>query len=485
MDNAQADPKPSRRDILKLGASTIGGLAVAPGLLRVDSTAQPAAHRRPNLVILTSDGHRPDALSFSGNRILETPNLDRIGREGISFRNSFVVNALCLPARATLLTGLYSHTTGAVDNGDQQQPANPPGIPLRFPIVSDLLREAGYEVAFCGKSHVKDALRDRYWDYYFGYHGQALYFRCKIAEGRKGQIGEDRPYEDYVDDVVTEKAVAWLREKREKPFCLFLWFYAPHRPFMRPRHYLDLYDGVNIPKPGTFDDDLRGYPGKPRALVESDNKIGAYADVRSLEEITKNYYVGVKTVDDNVGRLFQALGETGQMDDTAVLFTSDHGFFLGEWRLFDKRFMHEPSIRVPFLLRYPKLVKGGLSAEAMVLNLDIAPTMLDLAGVTVPKQMQGLSLVPFLRGDKPEWRKDWLYEYYEDPCPGMVRRNRGVRTERYKFIHYYEPPEEFELYDLQEDPGELRNLFGDPRYSELIEQMRRRIQDLRRETGDV
>jgi arylsulfatase A-like enzyme len=167
------------------------------------------------------------------------------------------------------------------------------------------------------------------------------------------------------------------------------------------------------------------------------------------------------------------------------MFSADHGFFLGEWRKYDKRFMHEPSIRTPMLIRYPRMARAGATVSQMVTNLDIAPTFLELAGVQVPQRMQGLSMVPFLKGETPKtWRKDWLYEYYEYPGPHNVRKNRGVRTDRYKFVHYYEAPEEFEMYDLQEDPGELHNLYGDPRHAALAGELRRRIDELRQETGD-
>jgi arylsulfatase A-like enzyme len=469
-----------RRSFLKTGAATVGTMALRSGPLR------PAAARRPNFIFMTTDGHRPDALSLNGNRILQTPHFDRIGREGIQFGNSFVLNALCLPSRATVLTGLYSHNTGCVDNQGRE-------IPKDVPLFTDLLREAGYEVALFGKAHVK-GLGERNWDYYFGYPGAATdYFWPVIVEGAHGQVEPAKTYEGYVEDVVTERAIRWLKQPRDKPFCMMFWFQSPHAPFFRPRRLLDLYNGIPIAKPGTFDDDLKGYPGKPRAFAEADNVIGTYVRhsttssncARSLEEMVKDYYAGIVAADENAGKLFQALSDTGQVDDTVIMFSSDHGFFLGEWRKYDKRFMHEPSIRTPMLVRYPRLIRAGSSASRMVLNLDIAPTFLELAGVRVPESMQGRSLVPFFKGEEPRnWRRDWLYEYYEYPGPHNVRKHRGVRSERYKLIHYYEPPEEFELYDLQEDPGELRNLYGDPGHAGLAGELRRRIEELREATGD-
>jgi arylsulfatase A-like enzyme len=475
----------SRREFLKKSASAAGGLALAQG--GESQVPNSDSRRRPNFVFVMTDGHRPSALSLTGNPIVKTPNFDRIGREGIQFRESFVINGLCLPSRATALTGLYSHTSGCLDNGERE-------IAPQIPMFTDLLRAGGYEVALFGKAHVKD-LGKRYWDYYFGFpHPATDYFWPQIEQGARGTVNPAQTFPGYVDDVVTDHALAWVQQRREKPFCLLLWFQSPHAPFFRARRHLDLYNGIPIPKPATFDDDLKGYPGKPRAFAEADNKIGTYAlhtltrdnCARSLEEVTKDYYAGIVLADENMGKVFEALGNMGIVDDTVILFTADHGFFLGEWRMYDKRFMHEPSIRVPLLIRYPRLVKpGSVVADRMALNLDWAPTFLDLAGVRVPAQMQGRSLLPWLRGEQPaHWRKDWLYEYYEYPGPHNVRKHRGVRTERYKLIHYYEEPQEFELYDLQEDPGELRNLYGDEQHAQLARELMNRITELRRETGD-
>ena len=469
---------PLRRSFLKSGAGALGSMALRGGA--------PAANGRPNLVFMTTDGHRPDALSLNGNPIVQTPNFDRIGREGVQFTNSFVINALCLPSRATVLTGLYSHTTGCVDNNDRE-------IPHNVPLFTDLLRDAGYEVGVFGKAHVK-YLGLRNFDYFFGYPGASTdYFWPVITEGVNGKLSPPKVYDGYVEDVVMDRAIRWLKQPRDKPFCLIFWFQSPHAPFFRPRRLLDLYSGVTIPKPATFDDDLKGYPGKPRAFAEADDVIGTYSRnsrtksncARSLEETVKDYYAGIVAADENAGKLFQALTDMRKLDETCIMFSADHGFFLGEWRKYDKRFMHEPSIRTPMLVRYPGMIRAGSTAPEMVLNLDVAPTFLELAGVAVPPSMQGRSMVPMLRGERPhDWRKDWLYEYYEYPGSHDVRKHRGVRTERYKFIHYYEAPEEFELYDLQEDPGELHNLYGQPRAAGLGRDLRQRIDELRRETGD-
>jgi arylsulfatase A-like enzyme len=436
----------------------------------------------PNLVFFLGEGLRFDEFSFAGNTILSTPNMDRIAREGFVFRNAFVINALCLPSRATLLTGQYPHTTGAVSNVEGT-------IPKQFKLISDVLHGAGYETAFIGKSHVKGALKDHYWDYYFGFVGQADYYRPVLTEGIRGQYSEPKQYSgEYVDDLLTRKAIEWLKQKHDKPFCLFLWFYAPHAPFYRPKRMVNLFNGVAIPKPSTFDEDLTDYAGKARATAQADNQIGSAEvgtdDPRSLEELVKDHYAGVESNDENVGLVLKELERQRILDRTAIILSSDHGFFLGEHHFYDKRLMYEPSIRIPMILRYPVRIKAGGSSEKMALNLDVAPTILDLAGVAV-METRGKSLMPIMEGKTVnDWRTDWLYEYYEYPGWENVKPCRGIRTERYKLIQYFLPPEEFELYDLQVDPDEKHNLYGDPQYKELANKLRARLDELRKETGD-
>jgi len=443
-------------------------------VLAVLTTLAPAAAgggpRRPNFVFFLTDDQRADAMSCAGNPILRTPHLDRLAREGVRFRNAFVTNALCAPSRASFLTGLYSHAHGVPDNKNRQ-------IPADIPLVSDLLRKAGYEVAFCGKSHLAGALRNREWDYYFGYQGQGNYLQPRIAEMQDGRIGPDQPHEGYMDDVVTDRALAWLKGRRDKPFCLFLFFKAPHRSWTRAPRHADLFRDAVIPRPDTYAEAAQGHPGKPRAFARADNKIGNAPDVQSLDFV-KDYYATLTAVDENVGRVLAALDETGLQDRTAVVFSSDNGFFHGEWGLYDKRLMHEPSIRVPLLVRYPGVTRPGATDDHMVLNVDLAPTFLALAGLPVPAAMHGRSLAPLLRGERPDWRKGWLYEYFEFPGAHSVAQNRGVRTERWKLIHYFEPPEEWELYDLQADPGERRNLAADPAHAATLATLRARLQEL-------
>lgn len=485
-------PKLSRRELLKLGAGGLGGMAVADaapaGAAASGSPAPDAAipgpratPRRPNFLILMGDGIQPGEMSAAGNSIIQTPNLDRIAHEGMRLQNTFVTNALCAPSRGTVLTGLYSRRNGVIDNKSRS-------IGTGIPIFPELLRQQGYEVAFGGKSHVRGALRDYYWDYYIGYHMQQPFINAPIAEGIDGKVGRDQIIEGYSDDILTSGMTGWLEGRREKPFCACLWLKAPHEPFIPPRHLAMLYDGVKIPKPDTFDEDLKGYPGKPRAFANCDNKIGTDSTgVCTLEALVKQHYAATVGFDENVGRVLKVLEQSGKLDDTVVVLTADHGYFLGEWHFMDKRLMHEPSIRVPLLVRYPSLVKAGSLDARMALNLDLAPTVLDLAGVEIPAAMQGRSLRPLLEGNtSAPWRSDWFYAFYEYPGPNMVPKNRGVRTERYKLIEYWEQdPKQYELYDLQNDPGERHNLYGEPQFAGLSQELTKRLYDLGRETGEI
>jgi arylsulfatase A-like enzyme len=466
----------TRREFMQCSLA-FAGTALASSVAGV-AGAQTKA-KRPNLIFFFGEGQRADALSIAGHPILKTPNHDRIGQEGIRFRNAFCTNALCAPARATALTGMYSRSTGALSNEHLNTPL-PPDIPL----FTDLLREAGYEIAILGKVHARNGVEERHWDYYFGHNDPGNnYVNPFFKEGRKGEIGPEKQYHNvYPDDLTVDRALAWLEEDRgDKPFCLLVWFVAPHEPFFRARRHFDLYRETVIPKPATFDDDLKGYPGKPKSFVDAQNKIGTTAThvaCGSHEGVVKDYYAGLVAVDDNIGRILGYLEKKNILDDTAIVQSSDHGYFLGEWRLFDKRLMHEPSIRVPLMIRYPKRIPAGTVRDEMVLDTDLAPTFLDLAGVRAPAHIQGKSVLPLARAADPFFRQEWFYEYFEWPNPEAVRPHRGIRTERYKLIHYVMEPQEFELYDLANDPGETQNLYGQPQYQTLQQDLWTRLQTL-------
>ncbi|MFO0814470.1 MAG: sulfatase [Gemmatales bacterium] len=443
------------------------------GLLLVPPSGY--SQERPNLVIMMCDDQRADAMSCAGNPVIKTPHMDRLAKEGMMFTNMFVTNALCAPSRASLLSGLYSHANGVLDNFGK-------AVPQNIKLLPEYLREAGYEVAFCGKSHMKNALRDRPWDYYFGYKDQGRYIDPIIAEGVDGK---DQVYPGYMDDVITDHAIRWMKKPHSKPFCLFLFFKAPHRQWVPAPRHKDLYADVAIPRPGLWN---HSGAGKPRAFLMAANMFGQFPDTKDFDGMVRDYYRTITAVDDNIGRVYTALSEMKQLDQTVLLHTSDNGFFLGEWQRFDKRFMHEPSIKVPLLVRYPKLVKSGSTSDKMVINVDLAPTILELAGVKELPTMHGKSFKSLLSGEAVPWRKDWYYEYHEYPDNSHnVQKMRGIRTEEYKLIHYYDPPErfteEFELYDLKNDPEEKVNLAGRPAMKAVRDKLLARMKELRVELG--
>ena len=464
-----------------------------PTLVLAALAAPAAAAERPNLVVMMTDDQRHDFMSCAGHPFLKTPNMDRIAKEGYRYTNAFVTNALCAPSRATLLTGQYSHLNGVRDNmGTRLNPA--------APWLPDELRKLGYEVAFCGKSHVPGHFRDKTWDYYFGFQGQGNYLKPQMAEsGPDGKIGPDKPYDGWIDDVVTDKALAWVKKPRTKPFALFLFFKSPHRAWHPAERHKQRYAGDAVKKPALWDD---AGQGKPRAFLQAANMIGQYPDTKDYDGMIRDYARCITGVDDNVGKVLDTLNDMKIADATAVMYTSDNGFFLGEWQRFDKRFMHEPSIRVPLLLKLPAaLAKShlppGTRPDAMVINTDIAPTLLDLAGGAAPKAMQGRSVVPLVRtppaGPLPPEMKPrdaWYYEYFEFPDPSHnVEKQRGVRTAKWKLIHYYDPPfrfgAAFELYDLEKDPEERVNLANRPAYQATVKELQAKMAELRKELGST
>jgi arylsulfatase A-like enzyme len=460
---------------------------------------------KPNIIVMMTDDQRHDFMSCAGHPFIKTPSMDRLAREGYRYTNMFVTNALCAPSRATLMTGQYSHANGVRDNLGSKLNPDAPWLP-------DELRKLGYEVAFCGKSHVPGHFRDKTWDYYFGFQGQGNYLKPVIAEsGADGKLGPDKPYEGWMDDVVTDKAIEWVKKRQEggkgepaggsptkakKPFALFLFFKAPHRAWQPAPRNKDLYADAVVKKPALWDDPGMG---KPRAFLQAANMFGQYPDTKDYDGMIRDYSRCITGVDDNVGKVLTALDASKLADDTAVMYTSDNGFFLGEWQRFDKRFMHEPSIRVPLLLKLPKALNGylpiGRNLDPMVLNVDIAPTVLELAGGAPPKAMHGRSVLPFALippagppapGMIP--RDAWYYEYFEFPdVSHNVQKHRGVRTTKWKYIHYYDPPfkfrEEFELYDLEKDPEERVNLANRPMMQATVKELQAKMEQLRKDLG--
>ncbi len=416
-----------------------------------------------------TDDQRWDGMSCAGNPVLKTPNMDRIAAEGVRFENMFVTTSLCGPSRASFLTGRYVHNHGVRRNGEELSKNQ-----RTFP---ELLKDVGYETAFIGKWHNTDLGRGRGFDYTFGFKGQGRYHNPVISEN----FGPEKEYEGHVTDILADHAIKYLEKDHEKPFCLLLWFKAPHRSWQAAKRFENLYEDTKMPEPSSFHDD---YEGRPEAVKNTDMRIGDFDDVPDLDTFLRNYYRTLAGVDENVGRVLDTLDRQGFTENTVVVYTGDNGFFLGEHHFFDKRLMYEPSIRVPLLVRYPRMIKAGTTNPEMILNVDLAPTILALAGITVPVEMDGKSAKSLLEGKSVTWRTDFLYEYYEYPAVHSVRKNRGVRTKRWKYIHYFEEPEEFELYDIQNDPEEMNNLYANPAFADVVTQLRERMAELRRDLRD-
>ncbi len=466
----------SRRDFARAGAAAaLGALAVqvkSEGAETVDPNAD-----RPNVIFFMTDDQRWDSLSRAGNPFLKTPNMDRIASEGAYFTNSFVTNSLCGPSRATCLTGKYSHNNGVRINEGT--------FPLdEVTVLERARRECGYRTAFVGKWHNKPWGRDRVFDYYFGFRGQGQYIDPLIQENQE----PEKEYKGWVEDILADHTLEFIRKSaaEKKPFFVCHWFKTPHQVCTPAERHKDLFKDVVFPKPATFETD---YAGKPRAVREADMKIGGegtYSYVKDWQEFMRNYYRVLVGVDENVGRILDELDRLGLTENTLIIFTSDNGYFMGEFNFFDKRLMYEPSLRIPMLIRYPRRVRPGTVIDRFALNIDFAPTIMDYAGLMIPREVDGRSLRPLLEGDNPcDWREDFLYEYYAYPDWHMVRPNKGVRSKRWKYIEYYDfPDHEFELYDLQNDPQELHNLYGKPEVKEAQAMMARRLYELRLQSGD-
>ena len=471
----------SRRDALRrlglLGAASMWGV----GRSHAESAGK--GQRKPNILFIMSDDHAAHALSCYGSRINTTPNLDRIAKGGMRLENCFCTNSICAPSRAAILTGKYSHLNGVKTNRDRFD-----GGQQTFP---KLLQRAGYQTAMVGKWHLKSPPTG--FDYWNVLPGQGAYNDPVLIE-----MGEKKKRTGYVTDLITDFAIRFIEDRDpDRPFCLMCHHKAPHRNWIPDKAHADMYTDREIPVPDTFDDDYSGRGTAAHAaemridkhLTPKDVKIappdGLTADELKhwkYQRYMQDYLACIASVDDNVGRLLDYLDESGLAEGTIVVYTSDQGFFLGDHNWFDKRFMYEESLRMPFLVRYPGVVKPGSAHDALVLNVDFAPTFLDVVGAPVPEDMQGRSIQPLLRGTRPkDWRQSMYYQYYEFPGAHSVRPHYGVRTQRYKLIHYHGELDEWELFDLEEDLHELRNVYGDPAYAETVRTLKAEIKRLRQE----
>jgi arylsulfatase A-like enzyme len=460
------------------------------------------SRRRPNIVFIMSDDHARHAMTCYGSRVNETPNLDRIASEGIRLDTCLCTNSICAPSRATILAGTYSHVNGVrtlCDRFDGRQET----------FVTHL-HDAGYQTAVIGKWHLghggqADPVGFDYWNVL---PGQGLYHDPDFIE-----IGEPRKYAGYVTDLITDMSIDWLRARdRDRPFCLLCHHKAPHRRWNPDEKHMHLYADIDIPEPPTLFDD---YSHRAEAARAATMTIARHLDPEDLkaepppglqgDDLTrwsyqrymKDYLRCVASIDDNTGRLLDALDEEGLAEDTLVVYTSDQGFFLGDHGWYDKRFMYEESLAMPFVARLPGVIEPGTSCDAIALNNDFAPTFLELAGLPVPGAMQGRSLLPILRGERPaDWRESMYYRYFMHLADHGVYAHYGVRTGRYKLIFYYAlalgctgaiddaRKAEWELFDLERDPMELRSVHDEPAYAGVVEALRAELYRLQAEVGD-
>lgn len=483
------------------------------------NTEPKPVNERPNIVFIMSDDHGYQAISAYGDSLNYTPNLDRLAAEGMLFNRAFVNNSLCAPSRATVLTGKSSNMNGIKGNGDEVFDGSQETFPK-------LLQQAGYQTAMIGKWHlVSNPTGFNFWNIL---PGQGEYYNPDFIDS----TGTKR-VQGYVTDLTTDKAIDWLNKRdTTKPFCVLVWNKAPHRDWMPALKYLHEFDSADIKVPATFFDD---YATRTRAVKEQKMEISkwlapnydlkenlgitkiterldsnwmaifnrlnpdekkAFIDaytpkndafkkanlkgkdlaIWKYERYVKDYLRTIQSVDDNVGRLMDYLKEKGLDKNTIVIYTSDQGFYLGEHGWFDKRFMYEPSFRTPLIVKWPQVIKPGSKSNDMVMNMDLAETLLDAAHVKIPEDMQGRSMLPIWQGKTPDdWRKYVYYHYYESGGEHNVAKHVGVRSDRYKLINYYENGD-WELYDLQKDPHELNNVYNNPDYKQIQDSLKNELQ---------
>lgn len=533
-----------------------------------------AATQRPNIVYIMCDDHAFQCISAYGSpisKLAPTPNIDRIAERGMRFDRAFVENSLSTPSRACLMTGLYSNQNGQRQLGE--------GIDTTRTFFTEQLQQAGYQTAVVGKWHM--GCDPKGFDYYHIYNDQGQYYNPQYRG--TDTDGKYIVEEGYSTDLTTDHALRFIEHRdTNKPFCLLLHHKAPHRNWLANTKYFGMYDNVTFPMPETFYDDYetRGsavrtqkmsvtkdmrweqdfkvpemldtanadswdsylslmnevnrmnpeqriawgkyYFPRNRRLLEA-RLTGKELDEWKYQNYIRDYMSVIKSVDESVGRVLDYLDSHGLTDNTIIVYTSDQGFYMGEHGWFDKRFMYEESLRTPLLIAYPGHIQPGTVCNKLVQNIDYAPTFLDLAGISKPKELPGRSLTPlFKAGDKVKgWRNSIYYHYYDYPTYHMVRKHDGVRTDRYKLIHFYgeggldavkenkyqrqpgtrehgcmtyltslgyfEPKDSAvnykELYDLQADPHELNNLYGKPGYEKITKQLQKQLTDYRKSIG--
>jgi N-acetylglucosamine-6-sulfatase len=435
------------------------------------------APSRPNIIFILVDDLRWDTLGCTGNSVAKTPNIDRIGNEGVTFKNFFVSIPLCSPSRSSFLTGQYAHRTGVVDNTDHST------LSHRLVTFPRLLHDAGYETAYVGKWHMgtDDSPRPGF-DRWVGFKGQGAYADPTInVDGTASKVT------GYMTDILNEHAVKFVKAPHSKPFLLYLAHKAVHGPFTPAERHKDLYSDAILKTVPSHTDSLETKPALSRKLPETAEKKSKTSKGKNQKANPesngpwRNQLRALAAIDEGVGQLLKALEETKQLDNTFIVFTSDNGYFWGEHGLGDKRWAYEESIRAPLLMRYPKLMKSGTSRDQLVLNIDIAPTFLELAEAALLKAVQGRSLLPLLRDERVPWRTSILTEYFHEKTAPRVPTWRAVRTDRWKYIQYADLDDMDELYDLQSDPYELKNLINEGRIQTKLAELKSELEKLRKE----
>lgn len=460
-----------------------------------------APAEQPNVVVILLDDLRWDALGCMNHPFLKTPNIDRIAKEGVMFRNAFTTIAVCGPSRAGFLTGTYPQRNG-VERNEQHRDPDP-----ALPNLGQLMQNAGYETAFIGKWHMAHTAAPRPgFDHWISFEGQGVYIDPKLNED-----GRDFVKQGYMTDILNDYAVEWLDRPHDKPFLLYLSHKAVHLDFTPAERHKKMYIGAQMPEPANWNDDLSSKPEWQRAgwtwkimrknwLANQGAPVPAALPPGPWDPNVTNmrlrYFQTLSAVDDSVGDIFQTLEKTGQLDNTLIIFTSDNGFRIpGAFRInSDKRTAHEESMRIPFLVRYPRLVKPGSESEKMILNIDLLPTLLDLAGADIPAHVQGCSFKPLLAGNTPEgWRTEFFYEYFMESWVPGIPSVYCVRTEDWKYMMYPDIKEQKELYigltdmdelyNLKKDPNELHNLAQNPEYSSKLQEMKTELKRLQSMVG--
>jgi arylsulfatase A-like enzyme len=473
--------------------------------------AHAEAQTRPNILFIMSDDHAAHAIGAYGSKVNQTPNIDRLASAGMRFERCFCVNSICSPSRATILTGKYSHLNGVptFNRFDGSQPT-----------VAKYLQQAGYYTGMIGKWHLgSDPTGFDQWEIL---PGQGVYFNPTFinAAGR-------HEIEGYVTDIITDLSIDFLKNRpKDRPFFLMCHHKAPHRPWQPEAKYKAAFADKEIREPATLRDDYAtrtdairectqkvfydlnrgdlklqppaGLEGAARQQwlgvkpTEVEIEVGGHKTVLTgdalhdwmYQRYMQDYLACVQSVDDSVGRLLDWLDQNGLAGNTVVIYTSDQGFFLGDHGLFDKRFMYEASVKMPLIVRWPGVTKPGTAQELMAINPDFAPTFMDMAGLAVPADMQGVSLRPLLRGETPPgWRTSYYYRYYHDPGDHNTRAHYGIRTMTHKLIYFWKK-DQWEMYDLVRDPDELHNLYNDPAQQETVAKLKAELYRLKKEVKD-